>query len=236
MHYVISDVHGCYDLFLALLEKIRLSAQDTLFFLGDAADRGPDGIAVIQDLMRRPNVLCLLGNHEFMFRNVAHGYCTAPGEEERGDFERIFRNWTVRNGGLVTWEAYLRLPIPQQREILTWLDSLPPYYEIVLNGRAFLLAHAGVGVYAPEKDPADCVLHDFIWERMDYSRTYYQNKLLVTGHTPTFFIDPDSSGLILQRNNHIAVDCGAVYRGSLGCLCLESLETFYATAEKNVFR
>ena len=72
-------------------------------------------------------------------------------------------------------------------------------------------------------------MHDFIWERMDYNRVYYQNKLLVTGHTPTFFIDPACAGRILQRNNHIVIDCGAVYQGTLGCICLETLETFYVS-------
>lgn len=228
MHYVISDIHGRYDLFLALLEKISFSDDDTLFFLGDAADRGPNGIEVIQDLMARPNAICLLGNHEDMFRKVASRYGAALDEEEKNAYARTFRNWTERNGGIVTWEAYLLLPEEEQKRILAWIDSLPTCYEIALNGRAFLLAHAGVGVYEPEKELSDCVLHDFIWERMDYNRVYYQNKLLVTGHTPTFFIDPACTGRILQCNNHIVVDCGAVYCGTLGCLCLETLETFYA--------
>ena len=87
-----------------------------------------------------------------------------------------------------------------------------------------------MGKYEPEKKPEDCVLHDFIWERMDYRRTYYRGKLLVTGHTPTGFIDPLCSGRILQRNNHVAIDCGAVYTGTLGCVCLETLEEFYVHA------
>lgn len=233
MHYVISDVHGCYDLFLAMLEKISFSDGDTLFFLGDAADRGPDGIRVIKDLMGRPNVLCLLGNHEYMFRNVADRLGETLEGETLSAYERTFRNWTVRNGGLVTWEAYLGLPEEEQRKILAWLHSLPLCYEIALNGRAFLLAHAGVGVYEPEKDLADCVLHDFIWERMDYSRVYYRDKLLVTGHTPTFFIDPACAGNILQRNHHIVVDCGAVYCGVLGCLCLETMEEYYVSKQES---
>ena len=67
MQYVMSDLHGCYDLFLRMLDRIRFSEKDVLYFLGDAADRGPDGIAVIRELMGRGNVLPLLGNHEDMF-------------------------------------------------------------------------------------------------------------------------------------------------------------------------
>ena len=53
MHYVIADIHGCYDLYLKMLEKIGFSDNDTLYFLGDAIDRGPDGIKVLLDMMAR---------------------------------------------------------------------------------------------------------------------------------------------------------------------------------------
>ena len=38
--YVISDIHGCYEQFLLLLEKIRFGADDQLILAGDAIDRG----------------------------------------------------------------------------------------------------------------------------------------------------------------------------------------------------
>lgn len=232
MHYAISDIHGCYELFLKLLEQISFSDQDVLYFLGDAADRGPAGIEVIRDLMHRPNVVCLLGNHEDMFRQAARGYGKRKSLVQRAEYQRIFLNWTIRNGGEVTWEAWKRCKPEERQEILDWLESLPCWLELQINGRSFLLAHAGVGAYAPEKDPSACELHDFIWERMDYSKTYYQNKLLVTGHTPTYFIDPALEGKLYRKNNHIDIDCGAVYTGTLGCICLETLEPFYCTLDK----
>ncbi len=39
MHWAISDIHGCYEEYRALLEKISFSPRDTLYFLGDAVDR-----------------------------------------------------------------------------------------------------------------------------------------------------------------------------------------------------
>ena len=41
--YVMSDFHGRHDLFLRMLEKISFCEEDTLYILGDVADRGPDG-------------------------------------------------------------------------------------------------------------------------------------------------------------------------------------------------
>ena len=64
MRYLISDIHGCYDQYRQLLQKINFSSQDELYVLGDAVDRGSDPIKVLQDLMRRPNVIYILGNHD----------------------------------------------------------------------------------------------------------------------------------------------------------------------------
>lgn len=64
MRYLISDIHGCYDQYRQLLQKINFSSQDELYVLGDAVDRGSDPIKVLQDLMRRPNIIYILGNHD----------------------------------------------------------------------------------------------------------------------------------------------------------------------------
>ena len=38
--FVVSDLHGQYDLFLKLLEKINLRREDLLVIMGDICDRG----------------------------------------------------------------------------------------------------------------------------------------------------------------------------------------------------
>lgn len=43
-----------------------LSNADELYILGDAVDRGPEPIKVLQDMMRRPNVIYIIGNHDWM--------------------------------------------------------------------------------------------------------------------------------------------------------------------------
>ena len=49
--YVMSDVHGEDELFHAMLKQIRFSEKDTLYILGDVIDRGPNGIALLQEIM-----------------------------------------------------------------------------------------------------------------------------------------------------------------------------------------
>lgn len=49
-----------------LLEKIQFSEKDELYVLGDVANRGPEPIKVLQDMMKRPNIIFILGNHDFI--------------------------------------------------------------------------------------------------------------------------------------------------------------------------
>lgn len=65
MIYVCSDIHGRYDRWRALLQTIGIRHDDTLYVLGDVIDRGSDGCQILLDMMDRPKVLPILGNHEF---------------------------------------------------------------------------------------------------------------------------------------------------------------------------
>ena len=66
MRYIISDIHGCYEEYMELLEKIHFGPRDELYVLGDAMDRGPEPVRVMQDLMMRENVTYMVGNHDYM--------------------------------------------------------------------------------------------------------------------------------------------------------------------------
>ena len=66
MIYCISDIHGEIDRWNTMLNLIQFSSSDTMYVLGDVIDRKPYGIQILQDIMDRPNVHMLLGNHEQM--------------------------------------------------------------------------------------------------------------------------------------------------------------------------
>ena len=62
-HYVIGDLHGMYGTYMDAINSIR--DEDTLYILGDVIDIGPYGIKILQDIMTRPNVKLVLGDHEW---------------------------------------------------------------------------------------------------------------------------------------------------------------------------
>lgn len=41
MRYIVSDVHGEYDLFVRLLKRISFSEEDKMYICGDVIDKGP---------------------------------------------------------------------------------------------------------------------------------------------------------------------------------------------------
>lgn len=64
MIYVVSDLHGCYDKYKALLDRLNLTENDSLYILGDIVDRGDGGMAFLLDLAKRKNIFSYRGNHD----------------------------------------------------------------------------------------------------------------------------------------------------------------------------
>ena len=74
MHYVIGDVHGCFDEMMKLLKKIEAQDSDAIiYFLGDLIDRGPKVWNVLEWAMKNITVdgryRSVRGNHEQMVLN-----------------------------------------------------------------------------------------------------------------------------------------------------------------------
>lgn len=51
MTYAVGDIHGCFLALKSLLEKLPLSEEDELIFMGDYVDRGPNSREVIEFLI-----------------------------------------------------------------------------------------------------------------------------------------------------------------------------------------
>ena len=68
MIYCMSDIQAEYGRYLAMLDKIHFSDVDTMHILGDVIDRNPDGLEILKDILVRPNMIMILGNHTDMRR------------------------------------------------------------------------------------------------------------------------------------------------------------------------
>jgi hypothetical protein len=110
--YVVGDVHGHRAVLTDALRDARLidetgdwaAGMARLWFLGDFVDRGPDGVGVIDLVIRLARqaahvggeVQTLLGNHEVLLLGMRRfGDAEVPSGFGRRSFER---SWTL-NGG-----------------------------------------------------------------------------------------------------------------------------------------
>jgi len=186
--YVTSDIHGEYDLFVRLLDIIKLQDQDTLYVLGDVVDRGPHPIRTLLKLMEMQNVVCLVGNHELMAVE-----CLEFLMQEITDIsiesldEKMLDNlvtWQY-NGSKTTIDEFQKLSMDMQKKVISFIKDFLVYEELIIEDRNYLLVHGGLGDFSPDKDIEDFSLKELIWDRADYEVQYYEDRYVVTGHTPT---------------------------------------------------
>lgn len=211
---VIGDIHGCHSPLVQMLDII-LPKADTLVFLGDYVDRGPNSKEVVTTILSlratQPRVITLMGNHDFLFLQYLSG----------GD-ERLF----LQAGGLETLASYGIDPLAslEQRisqvpaDHLAFFRTLPLYWE----DQYALYVHAGLqpGRHLSQQTPQWC-----LWARDAFLTTHLDfKKPVIFGHT--VFPEP------LMCTDKIGIDTGAVYGGHLTALLLPDRELISVPGQK----
>jgi calcineurin-like phosphoesterase len=234
--YVTSDIHGEYDLFIRLLEKIQLKDDDTLYVLGDVVDRGPHPIKTLLKLMEMPNVLCLVGNHELMAIECLEFLMQEITDTALESLdEKMLDNlvtWQY-SGSRTTIEEFRQLNRMTQAKIIEYIKDFLIYEELKVSDKDYLLVHGGLGNFYPGKDIEEYSLKELVWDRTEYDIKYFSEKYVITGHTPTQDIPGNlNPGYIFKGNNHIALDCGCNRPdGRLAAICLDTMEEYYVEME-----
>ena len=142
------DIHGCSIALTTLIEAIQPTPLDTLVFLGDYIDRGPDSRGVIEQVIRlgeRCQVVPLLGNHEEMLLGGLEG-------------KDNLRFW-LKLGGKETLDSYGAgddvKKIPQHH--IQFIKGCHNYYETVSH----IFVHA---FYDPDRP-----LHEQSWDGLRWA-------------------------------------------------------------------
>lgn len=178
MRYAISDIHGCYRTFNALLDTLKLTKEDTLYILGDFVDRGPHSKEVLDKIILLKeegySIECIKGNHDDWFLE----YLTTEMES------RYFGNWLL-NGGDSTLRSFKAESSEDiDPKYTDFLKSLPTHIEL----DDYVLVHGGLNLYL--KDPINGTTDgDKMWERcygvesFEGGKWPLGDKKLVVGHT-----------------------------------------------------
>ncbi|MFH2005598.1 MAG: metallophosphoesterase family protein [bacterium] len=232
--FAIGDIHGELQTLRKLLGRLpTLGPDDTLVFLGDYVDRGPESRQTVEFLRHTlpqetgARLVALLGNHEDgWLRHVREGgwpefvvpqsngcmECvrsylgtTAPPNDERPSKEEF--------GALLSGTA-----LPE--DVLAWMASLPHWFE---DDHA-IYVHACL----PERDgrwlhPGEVEDHHaLLWERSAAFFREYQGKRVVCGHTPVVTLPQEISEYtpldptdLFQHGSVLAIDTGCGKGGFL---------------------
>lgn len=191
----IGDIHGCLTALDLLLDFIALQPDDTLIFLGDYIDRGPDSRGVLNrliELSARPNTIFLRGNHDLWM-------------ERARDDRQWYHSWLGRGvGGLETLDSYgsfAEIPLSHWQ----FLDNLVEYYET--DDEIFV--HGAVDAELELFDQHEQVL---LWERVDNQAPHFSGKRVICGHTS------QKNGLPLDIGHAVCIDtfcCGGGWLSAL---------------------
>ena len=212
--FAIGDIHGCAAKLELLLNRLPFDrTHDTLVFLGDYLDRGPDAKGVLDQLCQLRadgvHIIPLMGNHEYLLLE----YHRSADQALLPYLRRLGLENTLESYGGASLSALASLGF-MPKEHRDFLVALRPYWET----EEYIFVHAGLRHDQPlaEQDISDLceVREPFLSQERDYG------KRVIFGHTPftTPLLTPFRTG----------IDTGAVYGNLLTAVELPGLHFHHA--------
>lgn len=217
---VIGDIHGGFKGLIQVLEKVALTKEDTLVFLGDYVDgwsQSPETIDYLIELKNNYSCYFLRGNHdELLLEWLAYS---------KDNLE-----W-YQHGGEATVKSYLGLGEETRAKHIAFLKTLHNYH---LDTSNRLFVHAGftnLNGVTKEHFPKMLYWDRTLWEtalsldkNLDKNSSYYPKRLslyheIYIGHTPTTRLDIT---IPVQKANVWNIDTGAGFHGALTVFDVEN--------------
>lgn len=217
-YYVVGDIHGRIDLYLAMIDAIEQDdssgdpADTRVVLLGDLVDRGPDSAGVIartRAWQQSRKVRVLAGNHEEMF------LAAFEKPEALRHFLKHGGRETVLSYGL-SKKQYAALSLEEMFERLPALvpESERAYiagFETMIRAGDYVFVHAGID---PDVPLSEQKRSDLLWIRERFlNHEGPLEKVVVHGHT--------IFERVMDCGNRIGIDTGAFRSGVLTALVLE---------------
>ncbi len=201
----IGDIHGQLKALCDLLERVRpnVGRDDTVVFLGDYIDRGPDTRGCIDAILEfiatvPAQVICLRGNHEDWFLRTMHDYSQHAWllGMEADDTIRSYSpaaadaiRTALRASRASVHDGTCTLPYDQ------FFDALPPAHTQFFAALALshetsecFCSHGGVDPGAPAGvTPADTL----VWGASGFPQGYSGDRTVIYGHMNNAHLDHD---------------------------------------------
>lgn len=221
--YAVGDIHGCSDETAVLLKHLEqeegLNDDDTIIFLGDYIDRGPDTKGVVDILLdfkvRFPKARFLKGNHEDMLLDFL-GFGGRLGQA------------FLYNGGLETVQSYGISVFASPEEMVGAFPQ--PHFkffcdlESIIRAGRFAFVHAGLN---PLRDLYTQNDNDVFWIRDEFIVNIHPfEHTVIFGHTP-------HQEIVLDLPFKIGIDTGLVFGNKLSCIEVRSGKVIQVNRKKD---
>jgi serine/threonine protein phosphatase 1 len=234
--FAIGDIHGEREALDRLLAKLPpLGADDTLIFLGDYVDRGPDSRGVVERVRALidagpAKVVTLRGNHEDMWlecwRSPNLGFLLPRGNGCVNMFRSFVGRAPMRDGeelDLEELEQLLAVRAWFPESVRAFMGETTLWHE----DEHAIYVHAGLeGEDTDWKHPSQSSPKNLMWMREPDFFAGYSGKRLIFGHTPTRDLDPPTPNDVWRRGDLIGIDTGAGKGGHLSAIELPSLTVY----------
>lgn len=233
--YVATDWHGQLELAKQILEYLK--PEDKLYFLGDAIDRGPHGLEIMDILLTDKRVIYLKGNHE----DIMYDCLTDMID---GHFDGI-THW-VNNGGKSCFTALQYAPTERVMKYLSAIKRMPERIDLENEkGQRIILTHAGISPWYSEEDMRLMGRkYAYIWDRKhlhDYhghfDKEEYKNTYIIHGHTPVEYLkslwgcdtttEEKETIAIYAYGHKIDLDLASFVTGRAALFDLDTFEVIY---------
>jgi serine/threonine protein phosphatase 1 len=213
--FIVGDIHGCFEEFLALLDKAALAEDDQIIALGDLVNRGPQSARTL-DFFRqheRPNLRSIIGNHEQRHIHAFRG-------ETRPTISTLYTRWQLG-------DSY--------DEAVAYMESLPVFIELpeALLVHAYYEPNVALEDQKPDMLIGGKGMEEYL--RANYDRPWYEyyegDRPLIVGHR-------DWSGTMhpfIHKDRVYGIDTRCVYGGSLTGIILPDFQFVSVPAKHDHF-
>ncbi|PBI92546.1 Serine/threonine-protein phosphatase 1 [Flavobacterium sp. ACN2] len=230
---VFGDIHGGLNALFQLLERVSISENDRLIFLGDYVDGWSESAQVIDflmDLSKKHECIFIKGNHD--------AWC------QEWLMNDVINDIWFLHGGKSTIESYQNFGLSEKQQHQEFFNQMKDYF-IDENNNLFI--HAGFSsMHGPEKEHYQT---NFSWDRTLWEMALtmdnrikkdsilYPKRLLLfneiyIGHTPTLHYNVE---IPMQGCNVWNIDTGAGFYGKLSCIDIESKEFWQSDVVQTLY-
>ena len=211
--YVVGDIHGCYDEWMELKNRIEMQDSEAVFILvGDIVDRGPKVMEMIEwameNITENGKYLMICGNHELdkseWFAEFLEYQETFPDADYRDYYSDNYDFQSTMSKNNISQE--------QLQDIIRFFLELPVYKELYIDTKKprgkqhYVIVHAYLPPDCINKDesvkksalksPMNCTdiermykvmqkQSEIVWERNYKGYSRLRSTIVLHGHTPT---------------------------------------------------